>query len=276
MKTSHLLFIAVLGAMLRYGVFPTHHDVSQRPLKKRTVKVLSYNIHHASPPAKPGTIDLQAIADVIIEQQPDLVALQEVDVFTKRSGPFHQAEELARKAGMTAHFFKTIDYDGGEYGIAILSRLPVLETQRYPLPRKEGSGGEPRVLGTATVQLSSKYQLLFACTHLDAQRDSANRHLQIRAIEGLLKDSALPVIIAGDFNAAPGSGVINILDNTFKRTCDPCDFTIPVDQPETAIDFIAYAPRTLFTVKEHTVLPGRQASDHLPVSVTLQANLKGL
>ena len=272
MKASHLLFIAVLGAMLSYGVFPAPHDVSQRPLKRRTVKVLCYNIHHASPPSKPGTIDLQGIADVIIEQQPDLVALQEVDVFTKRSGPFHQAEELASKAGMTAHFFKTIDYDGGEYGVAILSRLPVLETQRYPLPRKEGSGGEPRVLGTATVQLSSKYKMLFACTHLDAQRDSANRHLQIRAIEGLLKDSPLPVIIAGDFNAAPGSRVINILDNSFKRTCDPCDFTIPVEQPKTAIDFIAFAPAAMFKVKEHVVLPRRYASDHLPVIVTLETN----
>src|SRR5690606_8398369 len=101
--------------------------------KKFSLKILTYNIHHASPPSRPGVIDLDAIAKVINAHQPDLVALQEVDVNTGRSGPHNQAVALGKKTGMIAYFFKSIHYDGGEYGLAILSRFPVKETNFYPL-----------------------------------------------------------------------------------------------------------------------------------------------
>lgn len=255
--------------MLVCGAFRQDPDASGYR-KKQTLRILCYNIHHASPPSTPEKIDLDAIARVIIDQKPDLVALQEVDVFTGRSGPYHQAEELGKKAGLKSYFFKAIDHDGGAYGVAILSRYPVIETNRYPLPTKEGTGGEPRVLGTATIQLPGKQALVFACTHLDAQRDSVNRQLQIDAIAKVLGDTNLPVIIAGDFNAAPGSQVIRTLDGSFKRTCDPCDFTIPVEKPRKAIDFIAFSPSGTFEVKKHQVIPERYASDHLPVFAVLE------
>jgi endonuclease/exonuclease/phosphatase family metal-dependent hydrolase len=238
--------------------------------KKLTLKVLCYNIHHALPPSKKDGIDLDAIARVISQCQPDLVALQEVDVHTKRSGAFDQAEELGRKTGLKAYFIKAIDYDGGEYGVAILSRYAMSDLKRYPLPTKEGTGGEPRVLGAATITLPGKREIVFACTHLDAQADSVNRALQINAIAEALKKSTVPVVIAGDFNAHPGSGVIGMLDTYFKRTCDPCDFTIPVDKPKRAIDFIAFSPEKKFTVKKHEVISERYASDHLPVFAELE------
>ncbi len=272
MKKTHLLFTpfpAIALLCFALWMLPDRSDVAA---KKRSLKVLTYNIHHAEPPSRPKTIDLDAIAKVIIAQQPDLVALQEVDSHTGRSGPFNQAEELGRRTGMTAHFFKSINYDGGEYGIAILSRLPVGEVNRYPLPRMEGNGGEPRILATATVQLSPKEHILFACTHLDARSDSINRLLQIRAIAGLLKDVSMPTILAGDFNAAPGSEVIRSLDDHFTRSCDPCDFTIPVDHPKRTIDFITYAPAKAFKVKVHSVIPERYASDHFPVSAVFEIN----
>lgn len=236
----------------------------------RVLRILCYNIHHASPPSKPDSIDLTAIAKVINDAKPDLVALQEVDVFTRRSGPYNQAEELAKKTGLKSYFFKAIDHDGGEYGVAILSRYPVTETLRYALPTKEGSGGEPRVLGTAVISLPGDHKIIFASTHLDAQRDSVNRLLQINAIKSQLKNAVYPVIIAGDFNAAPGSEVIRVLDSHFKRTCNPCDFTIPVDVPRKAIDFIALSPAEAFRIKEHQVIPERYASDHLPVFAVLE------
>lgn len=240
------------------------------PAKKRTVKLLCYNIHHAAPPTKSNVIDLAAIAKVINESGADLVALQEVDAYTRRSGPYNQAQELGKLTGMSPYFFKAIEYDGGEYGIAILSRLPVLETNRYPLPRMEGNGGEPRVLATAMIQLRSKEKVLLACTHLDSRRDSINRLLQVKAITALLKDSDVPILIAGDFNAAPGTEVINILDQHFTRTCDPCDSTVPVDNPQRAIDFIAVSPPAIFKVKKHFVIPEQYASDHLPVFAELE------
>ena len=245
-----------------------------KEIKKRVVlRVMCYNIHHAAPPANPEKIDLDAIAKVINDQEPDLVALQEVDVNTKRSGPYNQAEELGKKTGLTPYFFKAIDFEGGEYAVAILSRYPVVETNRHPLPGQENNPGEPRVLGTAIIKVPGDQKILFACTHLEAGRDSINRQLQMAAIAHLLKDVSMPVIIAGDFNAVPGSEVINILDKHFDRTCNPCDPTIPVHNPTKAIDFIAFTSSAPFRVRQHAVIPERSASDHLPVFAIIEANL---
>jgi endonuclease/exonuclease/phosphatase family metal-dependent hydrolase len=236
------------------------------------VRVLSYNIHHANPPSRPDYIDIAAIANVIKQQQPDIVALQEIDVNTERSGKtVDEAKELARLTGMQSYFSKGIDYQGGEYGIAVLSRFPMEGMKRIPLPTDEATKGEPRTLGTVVIKLPKGHKMVFAFTHLDAQRAATNRLLQIRKITEVLQSEQLPVVIAGDFNAAPGSDVINILDDNFTRTClTGCGFTIPVENPNKTIDFIAYKPSANFTVVEHKVINEKYASDHLPVLAVLK------
>ena len=236
------------------------------------VRVMSYNIHHANPPSRPDYIDIAAIAKVIKQQQPDIVALQEIDVNTERSGKaLDEAKELARLTGMQSYFSKGIDYQGGEYGIAVLSRFPMEGMKRIPLPTDEATKGEPRTLGTVVIKLPKGHKILFACTHLDAQRAATNRLLQIRKITEVLQSEQLPVVIAGDFNALPGSDVINILDENFTRTClTGCGFTIPVENPNKTIDFIAYKPSANFTVVEHKVINEKYASDHLPVLAILK------
>lgn len=233
----------------------------------KDITILCYNIHHANPPSKPGLIDIEAIANVIRQQNPDLVALQEVDVNTSRSGTsLNQAEELGRLTGMTAYFGKAIDYGGGEYGVAILSKLPLTEIKNRSLPSAAGTNGEPRTLLSATITLPGNNQFIFASTHLDAQRNDANRQLQIKKILELVKQETLPVIIAGDFNAVPESDVVKQMDNYFTRTClTGCPFTIPVINPNKTIDYIAYAPENAFTVVAHEVINEQYASDHLPV-----------
>lgn len=72
---------------------------------------------------------------MIRRQNPDFVTLNEVDVFTNRTGKdVHQARDLAEKLGMEWHFSKAIDRDGGEYGDAVLSKYPILEKRSYRLP----------------------------------------------------------------------------------------------------------------------------------------------
>ncbi|MCF6402203.1 endonuclease/exonuclease/phosphatase family protein [Chitinophaga filiformis] len=244
----------------------TRHSEKQHD----TLKVLSYNIHHANPPSRPGLIDLDAIARVINEQQLDFVALQEVDVNTGRSGKdVHEANVLAAKTGMHAFFAKAIPYDGGEYGVAVLSRYPVKEGHAYALPSVAGVKAEPRVLCTVTVTLPEGTQVMMASTHLDVTKSDSNRILQTREITRILGQTVMPVILAGDMNAKEGSKAISILDSTFTRTCQHCPFTIPVETPRSAIDFIMYKPASAFRVVQHRVLPERYASDHLPVLATL-------
>lgn len=238
------------------------------------ITVLCYNIHHANPPSIPNLIDIHAIATVIKQQQPDVVALQEVDVYTTRSGKtLHQAEELARLIGMTAYFAKAIDYTGGEYGVAILSKFPMENRKNTPLPTDDATNGEHRTLASVTLILPDNKKIVFANTHLDAQGSDINRQLQIKKILEVLKKETFPVIIAGDFNAVPTSNVITQLDSYFSRSCvTGCAFTIPQIHSNKTIDYIAFAPASSFSVMSHTVIDEPYASDHLPLKAAF--NLK--
>lgn len=234
------------------------------------LRVMTYNIHHASPPSKAKTdIDLEAIIRVIRNEDPDLVALQEVDVNTERSGPGNQAEAIAEKLGMKAYFGRAIDYEGGYYGVAILSKFPLSETTVIPLPEEADPKAEDRVLATARVTLPGGKVIRFGSTHLDV-RSAENRDQQVRAINDIASKESVPFIVAGDFNAMPESNTIVELDKVFTRTClNNCEPTIPVDNPTRTIDFIAFTKGSPFKVISQKVIPERYASDHLPVVVTL-------
>lgn len=250
------------------GGLPAEPGAGAVPL---TVRVLTYNIHHANPPAKPDSIDLDAIAAVINAQRPDVVALQEVDVRTQRSGvDLDEAVALGKRTGLHAWFAKAIPYGGGKYGVAILSRFPVRDGRAYALPTAAGSGGEPRVLATLVCEGPGNRSFMMACTHLDVQRVEATRLMQVGEIRRILGQAGMPVIVAGDFNAVEGSGTIRALDSSFTRSCQMCPPTIPVDLPKRAIDFIAYAPAAGFEVIQHQVIDERYASDHLPVLAVLR------
>lgn len=264
LRTAFLLVIAItIGACSSLHT----RTNSNTPV---ILRVMAYNIHHANPPSKPDVIDIEAIAKAIKDQNPDLVALQEVDVNTLRSGKFNQAEEIAKRLGMTFFFAKAIDHGGGDYGVAILSKYPMSETKISRLPTEVSTKGEPRVLATAKITLPGGRLIRFGSTHLDAQREPVNRELQIKEINRITADEKLPFIIAGDFNAVPGSTVINLLDQSFTRSCQQCEFTIPVIKPNKTIDFIAFTPKSKFSVLSTTVIPERYASDHLPVLGVLQ------
>ncbi|MDB5206014.1 MAG: endonuclease/exonuclease/phosphatase [Flavisolibacter sp.] len=237
------------------------------------LRVLCYNIHHANPPSKPGIIDLEAIAKVIRDNSPDLVALQEVDVNTIRSGKTsNQAADIAKLSGMPHYYFaKAIDHEGGEYGVAILSRFPMEDMKNTQLPTEAETKGERRTLATAVIRLPDGKRIVFASTHLDAQKSDTNRFLQINKITEILQHEKLPVVIAGDFNAYPSTRIINRLDHFFKRSCIvDCGHTIPVVNPRNTIDYVAFSPDDKFTVTEHKVIDEKYASDHLPVSAVLK------
>ena len=233
------------------------------------LKVLTYNIHHANPPSKPDLIDLPAIVKVIKESKADIVGLQEIDVHTERSGKgLDQAAELGRLTGMHHYFVKGIDYQGGEYGVAILSRFPIIKSDSLRLPMKEGIGGEPRVLAVITIEPVKGKKIVFANTHMDLKPET--RILQARAIVDYLKDIQSPVIFCGDLNAKPGSEPINLFDEFFTRSSILNGFTIPQINPKSEIDFIMFKPANRFKILKHEVINEPYASDHLPVLVELE------
>jgi len=238
---------------------------------KNVIKMLTYNVHHCNPPDKHDVIDIAAIAAVIKQQKADVVALQEIDVNTARSGKINEAEQLAIKAGYKSFFFaKAMDYDGGQYGIAILSKYQLTDTKAYSLPKDSwGNGGEPRMLATATITLAGGKTISIGCTHLEAY-NKKSRQLQVEEICRIGEATVFPFIIAGDFNANEGSDVINTLDQHFRRTCNNCPPTFWEEGETGAIDFIAVKPEAAFTVLSHKVVQNKIASDHMPVLAELQ------
>ena len=249
-------------------VFALLFVVQVHAQKDRNVKVMAYNIHHANPPSKPDYIDLEAIAKVILAADPDLVALQEVDANTKRSGiDQNQAKELGILTGMNYYFEPSIPFQGGGYGNAILSKFPIEKKAFYSLSAAEGT--EPRAVLTVQVTLPGKQKVKFASTHLDYSVGS-NTAQQAKDVIDYFKKEKLPVILAGDFNAVVDSDAIKTMDSSFERTCtENCPPTIPVIKPKKAIDFIYFKSKKDFTVKHHEVISETYASDHLPVFTIL-------
>ena len=155
---------------------------------------MTYNIHHCNPPSAGAKIDVEAIAQVIRKEKPDLVALQEVDVNTERSGKgLHQAKELARLTGMNFYFSKAIDHQGGDYGVAVLSRFPILDSTRFILPIDPKIGGETRTLAAITVEVAKGKKLVFACTHLDLKEPNRlSQSEQIHKLRPQIQGRGLP------------------------------------------------------------------------------------
>lgn len=257
--------IALLAFLLIYSI-----GFAQK--KTKTIKVLSYNIHVGNPPSQPGVINLEEIARVINESDADLIALQEVDVNTKRSGKdIHQSKVLAELTNRHHFFAKAIDYSGGEYGIAVLSKFPIMDQKAYSLPKAEGVKGEKRALAVITVEVEEGVYVDFASTHLDLKLES--RLLQTEFISALFKNNRNPIILAGDFNAYPKTKEMKILKKRFKISSIKNGYTYPVVNPNVEIDYIMHAPKRKFKIKKHVVVQEHVASDHLPVFVELELSL---
>lgn len=242
----------------------------------KVLRFMSYNIHIANPPSQPeGVVDIEAIAKVINDVKPDFVALQEVDRFTDRSGKdLDQAKALADLTGMKYVFIKAIDRSNGEYGLAILTRFDIEESQTFSLPVNPDTGAELRTLGIVRVKLDDGSDLVFGTTHLDHLQDT-NKELQTReALKSLMPYQKYPIVLGGDFNMNQNNEVWNLWKTEFRMLCTDCALTAPAVDPYTTIDFIIFnkMAETKFSVKSYEIYPETYASDHLPVVVELTSN----
>ena len=122
--TAAALLLVVAACNKDENYNDKYGDRAVIPPKGQSLRVMTYNIYGARATSPANAADLDAIAEVIRRQNPDFVTLNEVDVFTNRTGKdVHQARDLAEKLGMEWHFSKAIDRDGGEYGDAVLAKI---------------------------------------------------------------------------------------------------------------------------------------------------------
>ena len=225
--------------------------LGQRP---REVTVMSYNVRHCS--GMDLVIDYDRTAKVMTQLQPDVMALQELDSVTGRSGQRDQLAELARRTQYHPTYGSAIDFDGGKYGVGILTREIPLSAKRIPLP-----GEEPRVL--LVVELKD---YVIACTHLDLEEEQRLASLPIIVEEASRWQK--PFLLAGDWNDGPDSELLQEM-KVFFAIHSGTEPTYPADKPTECIDYVAsFIYRPAETVRSR-VIDEPEASDHRPMMVSV-------
>lgn len=242
----------------------------------RELTVLTYNIHHGA--GADGRLDLARIAEVIQLSGAEVVGLQEVDRhWSARSDFVDQATWLARELNMHVVYAANLDRDPFEpgqprrqYGTAILSRYPILESSNTLLPRP--AGGEQRGLLEALINVNGVPVRVYN-THL--QHNSAvERTAQVEAILEQIGAVDEPTVLLGDLNARPDwpeiQPLYEVLEDAWLLAGEGAGYTYPASAPDRRIDYIFVSPDVTvddasLIVTELTTL----ASDHLPLVAQL-------
>jgi endonuclease/exonuclease/phosphatase family metal-dependent hydrolase len=232
------------------------------------LRVLSYNIHHGE--GVDRKVDLPRIAEVIKSVKPDLVALQEVDSGVRRTEGIDEPQELAKLTGMKVVFGNNIRYQGGDYGNAVLSKLPIKRHKNHPLP--SFYEGEQRGVLEVKVETNVLGQtVLFFATHLDYRPADGERLASVKFINDLVTSrKARPALLAGDLNATPDSTALRGFKKLWTSVNEEDLPTFPVEKPTRQIDFILFHPAERWKAVETRVLDEAVASDHRAIFAVLE------
>lgn len=225
------------------------------------VRVMSFNLRFGA------VASMAQMGKFINDSNCDMVAIQECDWGTKRKNLPHQhgvkfINELAYHTDMFGIFGKTINYRGGYYGIGILSRYPIIRSERILLPKTE-KNTEQRAMLIADIELPSNEIVTFVSLHLEA-RSQEERLSQIDFLNDKLASNKNFVIVAGDFNAGPQSPEIAKLMKRWTRISKNAK-TYPSHEPRLTIDYIFAHPKSKIKAFDTWVVDACQLSDHFPI-----------
>ncbi len=234
----------------------------------KIVRVLSFNILHGA--TTKNDFNLDVIAKVIIDTNPDFVALQEVDFKTNRAKKYDLVTELGWRTKLSPLFARAMPYDGGEYGEGILSKYSFLATRNVALPFSPGN--EPRAALEITTVLPSGDTISFIGTHLDHLKDETDKVSQAKEINRVFLKNKYPTILSGDLNDIPGSNTINILEKfwTSSYNNENPQPTFPSVAPVKKIDYVMFYPKNKWKVLSTEVIQDTIASDHCAYLVILE------
>jgi endonuclease/exonuclease/phosphatase family metal-dependent hydrolase len=241
---------------------------------------MTYNIHAGT--GHDGRLDLERTAGTIEAARPDVVALQEVDVhWGERSAWQDQAAMLAERLDMGVFFGHIYDLPGvtpqsprRRFGVALLSRLPVLAAENHELTRlstqeRNAEPGRAPGFPEITVDLRGTRLHVYG-THLDYRDDPSVRGTQIADTLRILgQDGDEPQLLLGDFNAEPTAPELAPLWGRMTDACavaGPCAKTYPARDP---VKYLDYVTASTGIRAFHVEVPESSASDHRPVVADL-------
>lgn len=225
-----------------------------------SLRIMSYNLRFGE------LAGMQEIAEYIRTLDADIVALQECDWATSRERAPHQngvrfINELASGTGMFGIYGKSIDYRGGYYGIGILSRYPIVRSERTLLPN--AGGKEQRSMLRADIELPDGQIITFICTHLEVSSPEL-RMEQVRFIDRQVRGIGNHVFLAGDMNALPDSPEMAWLRKGWDDLTDR-ELTFSTKSPSIKIDYIYGRKKSGIRLVRTWTDRGPALSDHFPV-----------
>lgn len=279
--TTGLMLAAVAAVLLAVAsVAPTTADTAEE--RKVPLRVVSYNIHTGI--GSDGRLDLARTAATLRAFDADVIGLQEVDVhWAARSDWRDQARDLADALDMQVFFAPIYSLDPPaageprrEYGLAVLTDLPVLSTENHLLTRLSTQGADPvpePVPGFPEVVVSARGAIVHVyVTHLDYRADPSVRAMQVEdTLEILAQDRAgAQQVLVGDFNAPPDAPELaplwTELVDSWDLAGDGAGLTYPAVDPVKRIDYVTHS-RNVETLRADVV--ETDASDHLAVVADL-------
>lgn len=230
------------------------------PGNAQTLRVMSYNIHIGQ--NSKNEDKLQEIGAFIKTSKADIIGLQEVDSVCNRSGKIDQMKFLAEQTGMYYAYARHFAFDGGSYGLGILSKYPLHAIKNNRISVTIAGKPETRALLIASLFHKGK-EISFATVHMD-YRNQKSRMKQSEEIVNTFSKNEIPVILTGDFNARPGTKELLVLEGFFADISHLSGPTYPAIKPLNRIDFIMLSKEHLRKVEKQETL-AVEYSDHRPV-----------
>lgn len=257
---------AALALLVPAMVALTGPEVPAAGQPGAAVRVMSWNVRYGQDYAT-GAPDPAAVADAIEAADPDVVLLQEVGRGWPIGGGVDLLEWLSRRLAMRYEWAPAAN---GQFGNALLTRLPVSDVETRRLPFLQGPMERSYV--AATVHLDGGRELRVIGTHLQHRKEyTATRVAQSEALLAAW-DGAPRTVVAGDFNFWPtwpeprlwsAAGFVSAQDATGHGAA----FTSPTDDPDNRVDWIFGTPDLTFS--DFAILTGVTSSDHFPLVVTV-------
>ena len=229
------------------------------PQRENTHRLLSYNIHHGQ--GMDNKMDIERIGKLIIDVNPGVVGLQEVDSVVGRSGNIDIMKLLSEQTGMYATFGYSILHGGGKYGNGILTKEKPVSVRKITLPGAD----EAR---TALLVELDRYVVVN--THLSLKNEE--RTESVRIITDAVSDYNKAVILMGDLNATPDSEPVEVLKRNWQILSNPETKTFPSGEPTVTLDYIlGYKGKgETYAICNALVIDEKIASDHRPLFVDIR------
>ncbi|MFI1964546.1 endonuclease/exonuclease/phosphatase family protein [Streptomyces pathocidini] len=265
---------------------PAHAGSGERDVRYGPLRVASYNVHAGI--GQDGAFDIQRTAEAIRALDADVVGLQELDVhWDQRSEWRNLANDLARSLGMRVYFAPIYSLDPAtegnprrEYGVAVLSRLPILSAGNHEITRLstqvENPAPAPAPGFAEVVVRAHGVPVHVYTTHLDYRPDPAVRKAQVADTRRIMAEDCdrrgrCPhQVLTGDFNAAPDAPELAPLWERLADAGPAIGGTYPADAPRQRIDYVTASKG----IRVRTAaVPDTLASDHRPIVADLRVPL---